>query len=108
MCRYSTCNNNAEPEGFDCDSYSQHHQLDAIPAHGSLALIGQVDAKERVASLHNFPQIQQKDILWCIFLSHKSKLCVHSIPSYTWLWFGLAKVVINYTDIVLAKSARGC
>lgn len=49
--------------GCDCDSYSQHHQLDAIPTHGFLALIGQVDAKARVASLHNFPQIQQKDIL---------------------------------------------
>lgn len=34
-------------------------------------------------------------------------MCVLSIPSYTWLRFGLAKVDINHTDIVLAGTERG-
>lgn len=34
-------------------------------------------------------------------------MCVLSIPSYTWLRFGLAKVSINHTDIVLAGTKRG-
>lgn len=42
------------------------------------------------------------------FSSHQSKLPVHYlVQSDTWPCLGLAKVVINYTDIVLAQSARG-
>lgn len=42
------------------------------------------------------------------FSSHQSKLPAHySVQSDTWPCLGLAKVVINYTDIALAQSARG-
>lgn len=66
------------------------HQLDAIPAQfPSSDWTGRY--KERVASPCNFPQIQQKVFYSAFFVSPIQTMCVCSIPSYTWLWFGLAK-----------------
>lgn len=90
------------------------HRLDAIPAQlpGADWTGGR---KKRVASLRNFPQIQQKVFYSAFFcLTNPNKVCaLHTVIHMALVWLGkvdfslFLPVVINYTDIVLAQSARG-
>lgn len=103
----------ATPDSVAIVTHTQH-QLDAI-----LAQLPGADwtgrYKERVASLRNFPQIQQKVFNSAFFcLTNPNNVCaLHTIIHMALVWLGkvgfslFLPVVINYTDIVLAQSARG-
>lgn len=63
--------------------------------------------KPRMFSPQFFHRFSRKNFIEH-FSSHQSKLPAHySVQSDTWPCLGLAKVVINYTDIALAQSAKG-
>lgn len=73
----------------------------------STGLPGRSKELKVFVAVHIFPPIQQKE-LYSAFPCPSNPNCVcRSIPSYIWLWFGLAKVIINYTDIVLAPGKIG-
>lgn len=73
----------------DCDSYYNTSWMPSPPSFPPL--IGQVDAKSVLLLSAIFHRFSRKYFIVHFLVSPVQTMCVRSIPSYTWLWFGLAK-----------------
>lgn len=80
----------------DCAAFVTHTPnsswMPSLPCF--LVLIGQVNAKSVLLLSAIFHRFSKKYFIvhfFFFFVSPIQTMCVHSIPSYTWLWFGLAK-----------------